>query len=66
MTLCRRITDQLRSEGFCKIGEDRVMRVGTIRVYQKRRYRPGFDRPVPVEEAIVYPDGNFERYKVGA
>lgn len=67
MTSALRImADALRREGFRKIGEERVMRVGTVRVYQRFKYRVGSKKPVPVEEAILYPDGSLERFKIGA
>lgn len=66
MTRVRTMTDKLRRDGFEKIGEERVMRVGTVRVYQRFAYRIGYKEPVAVEEAIVYPDGNVERFRIGA
>lgn len=62
----RILSNALRSEGFRKIGEERVMRVGTVRVYQRKAYRVGFKEAVPVEEAILYSDGNLERFRIGA
>lgn len=66
MSPVRTITQALNREGFRKIGEERVMRVGTVRVYQRCAYRLGLAKAVPVEEAIVYPDGNVERFRIGA